>query len=192
MQAPHWLCAPACAARDLELVKRGLHGNVGLNVASMVLPFATTVLTVPRCIAEISATRYGIPAMVWVLLSTIGFLGFGPSRASGNALSWFSRDSALGGTALLAIKAGIVAAALGVGLGPVLRKAASRLFAVADTGSAGGEGGLSEGFVNSTLHVKLRLFCLGTGHDKSYHQWTAAGLGGTSNQTSLACEQVNT
>lgn len=66
---------------------RGLRTNYLLNVGGMALPLACAFITVPIYIHLIGAPRYGILSLVWILLGYFGFLDFGLSRASANALS---------------------------------------------------------------------------------------------------------
>ncbi len=61
--------------------------NFLLNVAGAILPILTALAIVPLYINVVGAERYGMLAIVWLLLGYFGFLDFGLSRASANALS---------------------------------------------------------------------------------------------------------
>lgn len=61
--------------------------NYVLNVAGTLVPLAISLVVVPIYISHIGAARYGILSLVWILLGYFGFLDFGLSRASDNALS---------------------------------------------------------------------------------------------------------
>ena len=68
-------------------MNRRISVNFLLNIGGAILPLCAALLTVPIYIGQIGAARYGILAVVWILLGYFGFLDFGLSRASANALS---------------------------------------------------------------------------------------------------------
>jgi O-antigen/teichoic acid export membrane protein len=61
--------------------------NLIYNVCGALLPLITSLGTVPFYIHEIGLARYGVVTITWVLLGYFGFLDFGLSRASANALA---------------------------------------------------------------------------------------------------------
>ena len=73
---------------------RDVRTNYMLNVGGMVLPLLCSLVTVPLYIHLIGAARYGVLSVVWLLLGYFGFLDFGLSRASANALSKLAHGTA--------------------------------------------------------------------------------------------------
>ncbi|WP_158537634.1 flippase [Bradyrhizobium sp. MOS003] len=66
---------------------KGLVRNYLLNAAGAGLPVVVTLFVLPIYISKIGADRYGMLSLIWVLVGYVGFLDFGLSRASANALS---------------------------------------------------------------------------------------------------------
>ncbi len=67
--------------------QRGVGGNYLLNVAGNIVPLLISLVVTPIYIRHLGADRYGILAIVWLMLGYFGFLDFGLSRATANALS---------------------------------------------------------------------------------------------------------
>lgn len=67
--------------------------NFAYNVIGALLPAICALATVPLCIHYIGTARYGIVSITWLLLGYFGFLDFGLSRASANALSRLTSSS---------------------------------------------------------------------------------------------------
>ena len=73
--------------------KKAFSANLVYNVSGALLPLATSLGTVPFYIHQIGLARYGVVTISWVLLGYFGFLDFGLSRASANALAKLGNSS---------------------------------------------------------------------------------------------------
>ena len=67
--------------------RRRVSANYLYNVLGVLLPTVASLGTVPFYIHQIGSARYGVVVITWVLLGYFGFLDFGLSRATANALA---------------------------------------------------------------------------------------------------------
>lgn len=72
---------------------RGLKANFGYNTLGALVPVFLAIVTLPLYVATIGAARYGVLSLIWVTLGLFGYLDFGLSRASANALAKLDRDA---------------------------------------------------------------------------------------------------
>src|SRR3954447_4915539 len=66
--------------------------NMAYNIGGTAVSVLVSLATVPMYITTIGTDRYGIVAIAWLLLGYFGFLDFGLSRATANALSRLGDD----------------------------------------------------------------------------------------------------
>jgi O-antigen/teichoic acid export membrane protein len=80
--------------RDARVVQAmsKLKANFAFNVGGAALATAVALITVPIYVAYIGAARVGVISIVWILLGYFGFMDFGLSRASANALARLTSD----------------------------------------------------------------------------------------------------
>src|SRR5271170_704766 len=75
------------AAPAKAVGRKSVGANFILNFLGQILPLGISLGVVPIYIHTIGTDRYGIMSIVWLLLGYFGFLDFGLSRSSANALS---------------------------------------------------------------------------------------------------------
>ena len=83
-----------------------------INIAGTALPVLSALLTVPLYLSVIGTPRYGVLAIAWLLVGYFGFLDFGLSRATAQALSRLAHAPASERAPIL-----VTALALNLGLG---------------------------------------------------------------------------
>ena len=66
--------------------------NFIYNAMGSIFPIIISLATVPLYIHMLGLSRYGIVTLSWILLGYFGFLDFGMSRASANAMARLPED----------------------------------------------------------------------------------------------------
>lgn len=77
--------SPPNASRPTS--SRGVVGNLLINFIGGLVPLVVALVTVPLYIGVLGLDRYGIILIAWALLGYFGFLDFGLSRATTNAMA---------------------------------------------------------------------------------------------------------
>ena len=66
---------------------QGLKAKFVINIVGALSGILIALITVPMYVSRIGEDRYGILSLVWILLGYLGFLDFGLTRATTNALA---------------------------------------------------------------------------------------------------------
>jgi O-antigen/teichoic acid export membrane protein len=71
-------------------IMESLKAKFVINVVGALAGIGVALITIPLYVSRIGEDRYGILSLVWIMLGYLGFLDFGLTRASANALAKLS------------------------------------------------------------------------------------------------------
>lgn len=94
--------------------------NTLYNVVGAISPLAVTLVTVPLYISEIGQARYGLLALVWLLLGYFGLFDLGLSTATASALARSRREDPAARSKIFMTSL-LTNAALGVTVGVIVQ-----------------------------------------------------------------------